>query len=251
MGAGISRHEVAANDSRDPEDLVAIETPAGHEPPPSISRMSARKVKYLGALARLSWGRRTLELFGGSNLSTAVLASLVGGASLTSTDLRYPTADKPPTLDWWYRPDSNYRRHAPPGGEWPLFLAADATQLPFVADSFDVVIAPDSPRSNKDRFDEPTDRTRGTENGLTYDEQATLFLAAAAEGRRVLRSGGVFAATAPLSWGQQLWEVYERCTLISHATIDPSVVARRDMPYPAQFQTQNCNDPVVYVVCQA
>ena len=67
--------------------------------------------------------------------------------------------------------------------------------MPFCSDTFDYVIAPDSPRT---RFQDS-----GVEWGLSVEDQKALFLNSVKEAYRVLKIDGVFAATAVRSWAEQ------------------------------------------------
>ncbi len=164
----------------------------GHSPPSALTRLGAAKVEYLvRGVAQLRGNARVLELFGGTGLSTVIIAGQLTRADrLVSVDLHYAGGA------WHYCAQDNYdqtaRAYRLPLDTRPQFICADATRLPLADESFDYVIAPDSPRT---RFD-----ASGIEAGLDEDEQRMLFLAAMAEALRVLRPGGVLAATAPRSW---------------------------------------------------
>lgn len=161
-------------------------------PPLGLTRLGAPKVEFLvRGVAQLRSNATVLELFGGTGLSTAIIAAeLTQPERLTSVDIHY--AGGP----WHYCTRDNFQLHAArhknlrPGA--PRWVCADAACLPFASGTFDWVLAPDSPRT---RFD-----ASGIETTLDDAAQRTLFLAAVRESLRVLKPGGVFAATAPRSW---------------------------------------------------
>lgn len=166
-------------------------------PPAGLTRLGAAKVEFLvRGVAQLRASATVLELFGGTGLSTVIIAAQLSRPErLVSVDLHYAAGS------WHYCAVDNYRQQATarqaaarrnvPDG-WPLLLCADASSLPLADASFDCVIAPDSPRM---RFD-----ASGIESELSSDQQRELFHRAYRESLRVLKPGGVFAATAPRSW---------------------------------------------------
>ena len=153
-----------------------------------------------------------LEIFGGSGLSTVAIAKvLCSPDNLTSVDLNYSN------------PLANFQALAVEHGltyrHPPTFIVADAKRLPFASSTFDYVIAPDSPRT---RFE-----TTGQEWGLSIGEQKSLFVQASHEALRVLKCGGVYAATTPASWCREIG-----------ATI---IAAPSD-----RLSFCECHDPIVY-----
>ena len=148
------------------------------------SRLGPAKVEFLiKGVAQLQKNAKVLEIFGGSGLSTAVLARYVRPERLFSLDISYGVEA------WAINSGANPEALA-------RFIRGDATCLPFEDDVFDYVFAPDSPRT---RFE-----GTGEEWGLGVGEQKTLFLSAAKEALRVLKLGGLLAATAPRSWCEDL-----------------------------------------------
>lgn len=165
---------------------VLVEAKCPRDLPESLKRMGAKKLEYLiGGVAQVGPRNTVLDLFGGTGLSAACLSRRT--KHITSVDLHYSYDTGVP---WRYIVQRNYNLLA-----WtyktkvrPDFVAADARSLPFGSNTFDIVIAPDSPRS-----------------ALAWtEEQRELFLAASHEAKRVLRPGGVYAATAPESWARHL-----------------------------------------------
>lgn len=195
-------------------------------PPVTLTRLGAPKVEFLvRGVAQLKSQAAVLELFGGSGLSTAIIArELSRPERLTSVDLHYAHGS------WSYCAIDNYRELAAEfkvtRPELPCFVCADAGTLPFGAAQFDWVIAPDSPRT---RFD-----ASGVESGLNDDEQQGLFQRTVVESLRVLKPGGIFAATAPRSWV----EASER----QHRGVTIKVI---DAPSP-RLRFKAADDPVVY-----
>ncbi len=193
----------------------------GHAPPEALTRLGAAKVEYLvRGVAQLRGNARVLELFGGTGLSTVIIAGQLTRADrLVSVDLHYALGA------WHYCVRENYeqaaRGYRVPLDTWPQFVCADATCLPLSDESFDYVIAADSPRT---RFD-----ASGIEAGLDEREQRALFHSAMAEALRVLRPGGTLAATAPRSW----------CALLSGAQLIAAPNAR--------LRFKDAADPVEYV----
>jgi SAM-dependent methyltransferase len=178
------------------------------------SRLGPAKVEFLiRNVAQLTKPTRVLEVFGGSSLSTAVLARYVRPDRIVSVDIAYGTTA------WADDPRANYEALGPFSGPCPTFVRADATKLPFADGSFDYAFAPDSPRT---RFE-----STGEEWGLGVGEQKALFLAAAQECLRVLTTGGLLAATAPRSWCDEL--------------------GAREIPCNSRrLSFRACDDPVVY-----
>jgi len=189
-------------------------------PPVTLTRLGAAKVEFLArGVAQLKANWRVLELFGGTGLSTAVIAAQLSKPErLVSIDLHYGAGD------WRYCVEANYRDAASEQRlkqvELPKFICADAAQLPLADATFDAVLAPDSPRT---RFD-----ASGIEAGLNDVEQRTLFERATRESLRVLKPGGVWAATAPRSWLGNFPEV---------KIIEPS---------SSRLKFKPADDPVVY-----
>lgn len=189
-------------------------------PPPGLTRLGAAKVDFLiRGVAQLPRDVRVLELFGGTGLSTALVARrLRHPERLVSLDLRY--TGRP----WHYCARENYaaaaREYRAPVDRVPLFVTGDAARLPLADAAFDVVLAPDAPRT---RFD-----ASGLESGLTPEEQRQLFVRALGEALRVLRPGGVVALTAPRAW------------------LD-GVPGVREVPAPSpRLAFKAAEDPVVY-----
>lgn len=184
-----------------------------------VSRLGPAKVRFLiEGVAQVRANNRVLEIFGGTGLSTVLLAKRLSRPNrLTSVDLSYGLEG------FASDPKANYEALAGQYGlrrpERPQFVRADARALPFEDGSFDYVLAPDSPRT---RFE-----GTGEEWGLGVEEQKELFLGAAEEAKRVLRPGGVFAATAPQSW----------CEALGARVI---LAASRRLGF------RDCADPVVY-----
>lgn len=185
----MSRHSIVPNELQGGQgEPVWIEG----EAPAGLTRLGAAKVEFLvRGVAQLRSSATVLELFGGTGLSTAIIAAeLTHPERLVSVDLHYSAGA------WHYCALDNYRQHIAnqrkPRPGMPLLICADARRLPLADASFDCVIAPDSPRT---RFD-----ASGIETTLDTDEQQQLFLAAYHESLRVLKPGGLFAATAPSSW---------------------------------------------------
>lgn len=177
--------------------LVLLEAQVPFAFPEHLCRISPRKANYLvRKIAQVERRDTVLELFGGTGLTTVLLAQKVSNPEkITSVDLHYSFERG----TWRYAFEENYRRLANYLGlveiRYPKFISADVRELPFPKNSFDVVIAPDSPR---------TRRTTGDEWGLTPQEQLKLFRGMVKEAKRLLIPGGVFAATAPVSWTDYL-----------------------------------------------
>ncbi|MBL8825927.1 MAG: class I SAM-dependent methyltransferase [Planctomycetaceae bacterium] len=185
----MARHQIVPNELQGGQsEPVWIEGLA----PPGLTRLGAAKVEFLvRGVAQLRSSATVLELFGGTGLSTAIIAAeLTHPERLVSVDLHYARGA------WRYCAWDNYRQQLAnrpahrPG--LPRLICADAAHLPLADACFDCVIAPDSPRT---RFD-----ASGVETSLDQDAQRQLFLAALHESLRVLKPGGLFAATAPRSW---------------------------------------------------
>lgn len=168
-------------------------------PPAALTRLGAAKVEFLVlGVAQMRANATVLELFGGTGLSTAIIAGQLSRPDrLVSVDLHYAGET------WRYCAADNYREHASrqriKRTELPFWICADAANLPLADASFDFVIAPDSPRT---RFD-----ASGIESGLDDEQQRALFQQAYRESMRVLKPSGVFAATAPRSWMEHLPDV--------------------------------------------
>jgi hypothetical protein len=250
--------EVDANPFRDGSDplprpvLFAKSEP---DAPPWISRLGAEKATFLceGIAQRDALKRgEILELFAGSSLSTAALCRTVRGADrVAAGDLRYAIG---PQRAWTYACEENFDRIA---AAWefsfksrPRFVALDAARLPFESDRFAAVLMPDSPRDAAERFANAggaTDpRLSGGESELGYAAQRTLFVSAVAEARRVLRSGGVLAGTAPLGWTRAIdarawtrWQMFSSERLVDDVTV--LSIGRR-----LRFRTEGALDPVIY-----
>lgn len=140
-----------------------------------LTRLSPAKVEFLArGIAQIHRRHLVLELFSGGGTASKVIQKTC--RKLISVDI------------------------APTGNA----IRADARHLPFLDNTFDVVLAPDSPRTAWDRLGFGTD---GNECNLTPDEQRQLFLDSAQEAWRVLKYGGVFAATAPSLWVESLPDV--------------------------------------------
>lgn len=176
----------------------------------NISRLGPDKVEFLvRGVAQVRPGSDVLELFGGSGLSTACIAKQLSRPDrLTTVDRDYQNLD----FERWA---SKFKLRP----ERPRFVLADARDLPFPDRHFDYVLAPDSPRT---RFE-----GTGEEWGLSPVEQKSLFLESAQEALRVLREGGIFAATAPRSW----------CEALEAKIISSS----------RRLAFRECDDPVVYM----
>lgn len=141
---------------------------------PNFSRLSASKVDFLvRGIGCISKGDLVLELFGGSGLSTEIISK--AGCKLVSVDIGYG--------------QDGFAIHN-------TLIKGDARNLPFSDESFDFVVAPDSPRTRLNGAGESS----GLEWGLTCEEQRDLFMGAVSESLRVLKYGGVFLCTAPVSW---------------------------------------------------
>jgi len=139
-----------------------------------ITKLGSAKVEYLiNSVAQIKKGSLVLELFGGTGSSTEVLS-------------RYTKK--------WISLDIAYGQTAWAGKNGHL-VCGNATKMPFCSDTFDYVIAPDSPRT---RFQDS-----GVEWGLSVEDQKALFLNSVKEAYRVLKIDGVFAATAVRSWAEQ------------------------------------------------
>lgn len=252
------RVEIDANpfrDGPDPFPRPVVFAKSGADAPPWISRLGAEKATFLceGIAQREALKREEiLELFAGSSLSTAALCRTVRGADrVTAGDLRYAIG---PPRAWAYACAENFDRIA---SAWdlsfkslPRFVALDAARLPFHSDSFAAVLMPDSPRDAAERFADAggtaDQRLSGGESDLDYAAQRTLFVAAVAEAGRVLRSGGVLAGTAPLSWTRAVetrawtrWQAFSSERLGDDVTV--LSVGRR-----LRFRTEGALDPVVY-----
>ena len=163
-----------------------------------ITKLGTAKVEYLiNSVAQVKKGRLVLELFGGTGLSTEVLNRYT--KKWISLDIAYGQKE-------W-------------AGKIGHLICGDATKIPFACESFDYVIAPDSPRT---RF-----RDSGIEWGISIEDQKKLFLESVKEAYRVLKNDGVFAATAVRSWAEQAGlKIIE----------SPS----------RRLGFKNCDDPVVY-----
>lgn len=173
--------EIFPNDHQGarPRVPIVVQAHSQGDLPTTFTRMGVPKLNFLvRGLANVCRGQRVLELFSGSGLGTVLITRLTH--HVVALDLHNDFAP------WRFDPTENYQRQG--GNSNPTFVAADARTLPFADASFDVVLAPDSPRT-------PSCPTA---------EQQLLFLAAAQEAKRVLRQGGVFAATAPASWVGEL-----------------------------------------------
>lgn len=193
-----------------------VEAPQEADLPRVLTRLGIKKLDYLiRGVAQVRQSQRVLELFGGTCFSTACLARCT--KRITSVDLCYDFSP------WRYVVNRNFAL-----ASWsldtdsePNFVAADARSLPFPPNGFDVVLAPDSPR---------------TVTAYT-DEQRDLFMAAAKEARRVLKPGGIFAATAPEDWTKEL--DFSEIRVINDNALSEGVRFRQ------------CNNCIRYIRCVA
>lgn len=220
---------------------VLVEGVSADVLPETVTRMSAAKLRFLiesvGVVGPHSF---VLELFAGSGLGTAKLCERVKPARITALDLHYRLDPERGVL-WRYVPEANFfsacRSEGKTFAGFPTFVGADAHDLPFTERSFDFVIAPDSPRSKG---------SAGVESALSRGAQRELFLGAASEALRVLKYGGTFAATAPLSWARELHSVgFSEVRLFSHVPL-PGVSSNPSMGQHFRFDVEGSDDPVVY-----
>lgn len=169
-------------------------------------------------IAQVHSRHNVLELFGGTCLSTAILATRT--RKITSVDLHYGYEAG---ASWRYVWEHNLAVHL---GQYkvrrvtPTMVTADACSLPLSDASFDIVIAPDSPRS--------PERTESDKD---------LFVRSAREAKRVLIHGGIFIATAPASWVSELHFFDVRVIDTNHLSVG--------------LQYKRCNDPVEIIRCTA
>ena len=199
----------------------------GNNPPNTLTRLGVAKVEFLiKNVGQFSPQAKALEIFGGTNLSTVILQRyLAKNNRLISVDLHYGHG-------WRYLVKENYRQLASSFGlknVTPLFVAANATNLPFAPDSFGLVVAPDPPRSQ--RFE---GGTAGIEAGLTKIEQENLFKFTSAEAWRVLKYGGRFITTVPRSW---------------LAFVPPAFDTKIIIAPSKKLSFRDEGDPVVYLRC--
>jgi hypothetical protein len=169
--------------------------------PERITRLGKPKLEFLANIAGIKPTDRLLELFGGSNLSTATF-SAKRPKSLVSIDIRYAPHRG---VEWSYKTAINFpeakkeikaRKTAK-----PRFVAADAARLPLKGETFTLVLAPDSPRTAAERLflkpEEGQNYIAGAESELMPEEQEQLFLIASQEAYRVLERGGRYVGTGP------------------------------------------------------
>lgn len=241
-----------ASSSHSENDIVKIEGTSEASEPESIIRMGREKVEYLiKGVAQLRQGQQTLEIFGGSGLSTALIGDIVGAKNLVTVDLHNQLSSR---ASWRYNVHDNYHantRKSTHTIQSPAFIAADGAALPLKEGSFDVVLAPDPPRSSHQRFEQSNDSERpNVESDLSPEEQSALFIATAEEAYRVLRYDGVFAATAPLSLARQLHQLpFSQVQIFSSEDLGPDVT-QVQLSHRTRFSTKNATDPVVYIRCK-
>lgn len=202
--------------------------------PHQITRLGKDKTQFL--IRQMIAIRRTdlvLELFSGSGLSAAIIAQqLANPRQLTCIDIHYNAGER-----WFYDFTSNYMALAQyfkiTHHSTPSFLGMDATDTGLPVNYFDIVVAADSPRTAANRFGDQK-KTSGEEWGLDPTQQYATFLWASREAHRVLKKGGIFAATAPTSWVDGLQEV-----VIFNGM--------RIVKGPGKYRFRDCDDPVVYL----
>ena len=255
--------------AREEEPPVWVEARDEAALPAAVTRLGREKVRFLvESVGPLPREAVTLELFGGSGLSTAVIAGhLSARRPLVTLDLHQALSGR---AAWRYVAEANWPalaaepahncRRTPPvrGPASPLFLAADAADLPLADGAFDAVVLTDAPRTAVDRFAPAGPgagpaRAAGRETTLSAAGQADLFRRAVAEGRRVLRPGGMLLATAPRSWTAGLEAAgWDRVLRIVHER--PADDGVRDAPLTVRplaarhrFRVEGATDPVVYL----
>lgn len=224
---------------------VVVQATSVENLPKALTSLGKKKIKYLvSGIAQVKRSDRVLELFGGTNASTAAIRETASPAFLVSVDLHNSISSRAP---WSYDAKENYRRqNTQQRGKMPHFITADAEQLPFADESFDVIIAPDSPRTSTGRLGEELDA--GKESNLTIEDQQLLFKRTSNEAFRVLEFGGKYAGTIPLSWAESLESAgFQNIQLFSHAELPG--VTKVSLGRELQFKTNEVSDPVVYFKC--
>jgi len=158
--------------------------------PLTITRLGCVKFQYLvKSVAQICKGQKVLELFGGTNLGTSIIAETTKAKNITTLDIHYNGISS--TNRWYYSFRYNYRLHwlhstnvGQPGSakEEPIFVAGNATRLGFPEDSFDVTLIADSPRNGwhfaSDALGRPADMD--------------LFLSSFREATKVTKPGGCY-----------------------------------------------------------
>ncbi len=219
--------------------------------PTQLTRLGREKVDYLIGLSSGPLNKeKVLELFGGTGLSTALIAAKRPQV-LKTVDLHYG----PQTgVDWWYDAEKNF--YSLVGGlrmskfTQPEFIAGDAKSLPFKKDEFTLVFAPDAPRTASSRLssNEGQSMTSGKESEWTPAQQEELFLMASREADRVLKYGGKYIGTAPVNWARKLTsQKWAKIQFFGSKDIGDDVI---DIQSPKlRFKYDNMSDPVVYFRC--
>lgn len=236
------------------KESVAVEVEdAVRDRPEQITRLGEKKLEFLTKIAGIKPTDIVLELFGGSNLSTAVFASK-NPERLVTVDLHYAPSKR---VEWSFKPSLNLetakKELASRRITKPVFVNADAVALPFKDQTFSLVLAPDSPRNALERFEgEEKHYTAGKESDLSLEEQKELFLTASKEAHRVLLNGGRYVGSAPVSWARQLKNRgFEEVILIGSREIGDDIEEPSEFTQNRKFQfkIRGVKDPVVYFKC--
>jgi hypothetical protein len=223
--------------------------------PARITRLGKPKLEFLTNIAGIKPTDRLLELFGGSNLSTAIF-SAKRPKSFVSIDIRYAPHRG---VEWSYKTAINFpearKEIKVRKTSKPRFVAADAARLPLKERAFTLVLAPDSPRTVAERFLKPEkgqNYIAGAESGLMPEEQEQLFLTASQEAYRVLERGGRYVGTAPINWARQLRDMaFSEVLFWGSKEIGDDVQETKEYGRSknVQFKTEGMRNPIVYFRC--
>ncbi len=188
---------------------------------------------------------------------TAYLA-MYGVKKLVALDLLNGPA---PGFTWNYVPAKNFPPLMQPlellppeirlNYTQPEFVAANAAHMPLEDGSFDLIVAPDSPKQALHNIEKGS----GGEWGLSYEESHELFYQATQECFRILAPGGRLVTSAPTSWTTNLKEIgFKEQRVVGVRKFKSHQKLRQLFPYISPQNTEamcfagNVQDPSLYLL---